>query len=81
MCVSRLYRVLSCERDSEATVVDADGRRARVSLLALDGPRPLPDEWLVVHSGYAVDRMPDDDARLIVAELREGADGQFGGGS
>lgn len=81
MCVSRLHRVVSCDGDDQATVVDVDGRRGRVSLLALDGPLPRPGEWLVVHSGYAIDRMAEDDARHALAELRCGQDGQAGGGS
>lgn len=80
MCVSRLHRVLSCDGGDQAVVVDVDGRRGRVSLLALDGPPPRPGEWLVVHSGYAIDRMADDEARLTLAELG-GGERQGEGGS
>lgn len=81
MCVSRLHRVLSCDGGDRATVVDAEGRQGLVSLLALDGPAPRPGEWLVVHSGYAIDRVADDDARLALAELRSCGAGEPGGTS
>jgi hydrogenase maturation factor len=50
-------------------VADIDGGVHRVSLLALDGPTPRPGEWLIVHSGYAIDRVEADDAEAVVAEL------------
>lgn len=68
MCTSRLHRVVAA--DGTAVVVeDVDGRRHRVSLLALDGPAPEPGEWLVVHSGYAIDRVDRDEAEAVAAEL------------
>jgi hydrogenase expression/formation protein HypC len=60
-------------------VADVDGAVHRVSLLALDGPVPGPGEWLIVHSGYAIDRVDAADAEAIVAEL--GAAGHHAPGS
>ncbi len=54
-------------------VEDMDGRRYRVSLLALDGPAPAVGEWLVVHSGYAVGRADAVEAEQVAAELRAAA--------
>jgi hydrogenase expression/formation protein HypC len=56
-------------------VEDVDGSVHRISLLALDGPVPEPGEWLVVHSGYAIDRVDSAEAEAVVAELR-GAPGR-----
>ena len=70
MCVSRLHRVLRHAGPSVVDVEDIDGRVHRVSLLALDGPMPVPGEWLVVHSGYAIDRVDGDEADAVAAELR-----------
>ena len=33
-------------------------------------PRPTPGEWLVVHSGYAIDRVDAADAEAVASELR-----------
>ena len=72
MCVSRLHRVLrSVDRDA-VEVEDVDGAVHRVSLLALDGSPPEPGEWLVVHSGYALDRVDTGEAEQVLAELRLG---------
>jgi hydrogenase maturation factor len=51
-------------------VEDLDGTVHRVSLLALDGPSPTPGEWLVVHSGYALDRVDTTEAEAVAAELQ-----------
>lgn len=74
MCVSRVCRVLAC-RGEHASVEDADGRRLTVSLLALDGPPLEPGAWLVVHSGYAIARLRDEDAQAVLAALRAGGSG------
>ena len=57
MCTSRLHRVVAGAGPGAVTVADVEGHLLRVSLLALDGPAPVAGEWLVVHSGYAVDRV------------------------
>jgi hydrogenase expression/formation protein HypC len=51
-------------------VEDVNGTVHRVSLLALDGPAPEAGEWLVVHSGYAIDRVDSADAEAVATELR-----------
>jgi hydrogenase maturation factor len=53
-------------------VEDLDGTVHRVSLLALDGPPPTPGEWLVVHSGYALDRVDTTSAEAVATELQRG---------
>jgi hydrogenase maturation factor len=75
MCVSRLHRVVA-EGGSTVDVEDLDGGVHRVSLLALDGPPPVPGDWLVVHSGYAVDRVESAEAEAVATELRRA--GQIG---
>jgi hydrogenase maturation factor len=73
MCTSRLHRVVADAGSGAVLVEDADGGRHRVSLLALDGPEPVPGDWLVVHSGYAIDRADTSEAESVAAELRAGA--------
>lgn len=69
MCLSRLHRVVATPAPGVVEVEDVHGRRRRVSLLALDGPVPDPGEWLVIHSGYAIDRVDADEAEAVAAEL------------
>lgn len=77
MCVSALHRVVEADGDS-VMAEDVDGNRHRISLLALDGAPPRPGEWLVVHSGYAIERMTDDQAGAVITELRRGSAGVAG---
>ncbi|MGD0943970.1 MAG: HypC/HybG/HupF family hydrogenase formation chaperone [Acidimicrobiales bacterium] len=72
MCISRLHRVLGAAGPGAVEVEDVQGGRRRVSLLALDGPAPLVGEWLVVHSGYAIDRVDSTEAEAVAAELQRG---------
>jgi hydrogenase maturation factor len=69
MCMSRLHRVVD-GGDGAVDVEGMDGTVHRVSLLALDGPPPSIGDWLVVHSGYAIDRVAADEAEAVAADLR-----------
>jgi hydrogenase maturation factor len=65
-----LHQVVEKPDAGTVAVEDLDGRQHHVSLLALDGPPPHVGEWLVVHSGYAIDRVSSNEADAIAAELR-----------
>jgi hydrogenase expression/formation protein HypC len=71
MCDSKLQRVVELLDDAAVAARDLDGNVHRVSLLALDGAPPSPGEWLIVHSGYAIERVDDAQAELTRATLRE----------
>jgi hydrogenase maturation factor len=70
MCMSQLHRVLRTPIDQQVEVADVVGTVHRVSLLALDGPAPKPGDWLLVHSGYAFDRVDRAEAESLAGELR-----------
>ena len=70
MCVSRLHRVVGSAGPGALEVQGMDGSVHRVSLLALEGPEPRPGDWLVVHSGYAVDRVDRHEAEAVASSLR-----------
>jgi hydrogenase maturation factor len=74
MCLSRLHRVRSVCGPGQVLVEDVDGRRHEVSLLALEpsDPAPGPGDWLVVHSGYAIDRVGTREAEAALAEIARG---------
>jgi hydrogenase maturation factor len=72
MCTSRLHRAVTDPADGWMTVENSEGRLHRVSLLAFDGPQPQAGDWLVVHSGYALQRVDAEEAAAIVSELRAG---------
>ena len=72
MCVSCLANVLESDGPKRVLVEHVNGLITRASLLALDGPPPGPGEWVVVHSGYVIDRLDAADAKRAVAEIRRG---------
>lgn len=72
MCLSRLHQVRSVCGPGKVMVEDMDGRRHEVSLLALEPPDPEPGDWLVVHSGYAIDRADPQEAETALAEIAQG---------
>lgn len=73
--MSRLHRVIGSAGPGRVEVEDLDGHRHDVVLLSLDGPLPGPGEWLVVHSGYAIDRVDATEAEAVAVELRARAAG------
>ncbi len=70
MCMSRLHVVVDEPAVGRVTVEDLDGKRHDVSLLAYDGPSPHPGTWLVVHSGYALTDVDEEQAATTLAEWR-----------
>ena len=70
--MSRLHRVVGTEVGARVAVHDLEGREQTVSLFAYDGPPPKVGDWLVVHSGYALQRVDSEQAAAIVSELRAG---------
>jgi hydrogenase maturation factor len=73
MCVSRLHQVVAPGPMGHVLVEDSQGHEREVSLLAFEGATPQPGEWLVVHSGFALERVDSAEAAAIVAELRRAA--------
>ncbi len=70
MCDSTLHRVTEVIDHARIVAQDVNGARHQVSLLAFDGETPAVGTWLVVHSGYAIDRVEEADASAAIAELR-----------
>jgi len=66
-----LHQVRSVSGPGKVLVEDMDGRRHEVSLLALEPPEPEPGpgDWLVVHSGYAIDRADAREAETVLSEI------------
>ncbi|MGD0054672.1 MAG: HypC/HybG/HupF family hydrogenase formation chaperone [Acidimicrobiales bacterium] len=71
--MSCLERVRCVDGSKMVQVENIDGVITRASLLALDGPTPAPGDWVVVHSGYVIDRLDADEAERTVEQLRLGA--------
>ena len=70
MCDSALHQVLEILDAQRVFARDVDGRTHQVSLLALEGGTPDVGTWLIVHSGYAIDRVDEQEAGVALAALR-----------
>ncbi|HUZ40673.1 MAG TPA: HypC/HybG/HupF family hydrogenase formation chaperone [Acidimicrobiales bacterium] len=70
--MSCLGRVIGSDDPKTVLIEHINGLMSRASLLFFDGPPPEPGEWVVVHSGYVIDRIDADDAVRAVAEIRRG---------
>ena len=73
MCLSDIGQVTEVGPTRYSAVVDVDGRTVAVSTVALgiDEPDVEVDDWLVVHTGLAVERLAEADARRILDARRE----------
>jgi hydrogenase expression/formation protein HypC len=61
VCLGELARVRQLATNQTA-VVEIGSREVTVSLLTLDEPVGTGD-WLLIHSGFALSRLTDDEAR------------------
>jgi hydrogenase assembly chaperone HypC/HupF len=59
VCLSDLGRVVDVDPGRRCASVDIGGRVIEVSTvtLGLDEPQPAVGDWLVVHTGFAVERL------------------------
>jgi len=73
MCLSDVGRVVHVDVDRHAVRVEVDTRTVDVSTVALglDAPPLAVGDWLVVHTGLAVGRLDDAEARQILAARAE----------
>lgn len=72
MCLAIPARVVSVEEDDQA-VVDLGGVRKMISLALVDDV--VPGDYVIVHVGYALSRLDQDEAEATLALFRQaGAD-------
>ncbi len=67
MCLGIPVKVL--EVDGQTAVVEIGGARRDVSLLLLEDVRP--GDWVILHAGFAIQKMNEDEAEKTLALLRE----------
>jgi hydrogenase assembly chaperone HypC/HupF len=73
MCLSDVGRVVGVDAERHSVSVDLGGRIVSVSTvtLGLDAAPPVPGEWLVVHTGFAVERLSAAAATEILQARQE----------
>jgi hydrogenase expression/formation protein HypC len=60
------------ERTGDAAVVELGGVRREISLMLLDDVSV--GEWVIVHAGFAIGRLSEEEAQQTLALFREIAD-------
>jgi hydrogenase assembly chaperone HypC/HupF len=71
MCLGEVCQVQDLSTPGQALVSHGAVRRS-VSLLAMSAPL-CPGDWVVVHSGFVLERLAEDEAHAALA-LRAGSD-------
>ena len=77
MCLGIPGQVIEIvERDAGLAKVDISGVRREVSIALVDEPTAPVEigDWVLIHVGFALARIDEDDARETLALLQQGAD-------
>ena len=77
MCLGIPARVIEiADRDAGLATVDVSGVRRSVSIALVDEPEaPIEtDEWVLVHVGFALARIDEEQARETLELLERGAE-------
>jgi len=77
MCLGIPGQVIEIvERDAGLAKVDISGVRREVSIALVDEPAaPIEiGDWVLIHVGFALARIDEEDARETLALLQQGAD-------
>lgn len=69
MCLAIPSRVIKIENDM--AVIDVDGVRREASMLLLEDPQV--GDWVIVHAGFAIQKIDEIAARESLDILRETA--------
>ena len=69
MCLAIPSRIVSI--DGGMATIDVDGVRREVSMLLLEDARV--DDWVIVHAGFAIQKIDEDAARETLRLLKETA--------
>ena len=51
-------------------VVDVTGVRRKVDLGLLEDENPVPGDWVLIHVGFAMSRIDEEEAALALASLQ-----------
>jgi hydrogenase expression/formation protein HypC len=67
MCLGVPARILSV--DADTAVIELGGVRREVSVMLVDAP--AVGDWVIVHAGFAIEKLSEEEAGRTLAMLRE----------
>jgi len=70
MCLGIPAKIL--ERNESAAVVELGGVRREISVMLIDDVSV--GDWVIVHAGFAIEKLSEEEAEQTLALLREIAD-------
>ncbi len=68
MCLGIPAKVVSLDENGQGEV-DYLGTRVRANLAFIENARP--GDWVILHAGFAISRLDEDEAQETLALLRE----------
>lgn len=80
MCLGIPGRIVEVPPDSDLAQVDVAGVVRDINLALLDGPFH-PGDYILIHSGFALERMTAEEAAAALAVFDEAFDGTPAGPS
>ena len=70
MCLGIPGRIVDLPADRpEIARVEVDGRLREVNVMLLEDPRPQPGDWVLIHLGFALQTMTEDEAAETLSLL------------
>jgi hydrogenase expression/formation protein HypC len=76
MCLGLPGRIVAVTEGSDLVDVEVAGAVRPIHVGLLDGPWS-PGDWILIHSGFALERMTEEEARDAQSMLRSLAGGEL----
>lgn len=71
MCLAIPGKIVELSSDNkDAALVDIAGVRRRIDLSLLQDDKPLPGDWILIHVGFAMSKISEQDALDQMNTLR-----------
>ena len=69
MCLAVPAKLVECESAAARAIVELHGNRMQVSTALVPGAQP--GDWVLVHAGFAIQKLDGDDVRETWAVLED----------
>jgi len=67
MCLAVPGKIIKIGSDKKHAIVDFGGARRRVNIMLVPGVKE--GDYVIVHAGFAIEKMTKNDAKAILEEL------------